>query len=42
MKEKEIKSKTKTSLSVKIMSAFLAVLMLAGTVFMVISYIISK
>ena len=40
MKEKETKSKT--SLSVKLMSAFLAVLMLAGTVFMVISFIISK
>ena len=40
MKEKEVKSKTK--LSVKIMCAFLAALMIAGTVFMVISYVISK
>lgn len=40
MKEKETKSKT--SLSVKLMSAFLALLMIAGTVFMVISFITSK
>lgn len=40
MKEKE--TKRKTSISVKLMAAFLAVLMLAGTVFMVISFITSK
>ena len=38
MKEKEIK---KPSLSIKLMAAFLAVLMLAGTVFAVVAYIIN-
>ncbi len=40
MKEKE--TKRKTSLSVKLMSAFLAVLMISGTVFAVIAFIINK
>ncbi len=40
MKEKEFKRKT--SLSVKVMAAILAVLMLSGTVFMVISFMVNK
>lgn len=40
MKEKGTKSKT--PLSVKLMAAALAVLMLSGTVFMVLSFITSK
>lgn len=38
MKEQETK---KSSLAVKLMAAFLAVLMLAGTVFAVVAYIIN-
>ena len=38
MSEKETK---KTSLSVKLMAAFLAVLMLAGTVFAVVAYVVN-
>ena len=38
MKENETK---KSSMFVKLMAGFLAVLMLAGTVFMVVSYIVN-
>lgn len=40
MKEKE--TKKTTSLSVKLMAGFLALLMLAGTVFGVVAFIINK